>query len=115
MMRRTLIVAAAILLTAILVFAGGLKKLAVWSGVLKPGPDANGASIVLPNGWRITPAGRHITLPGDMVMKIIANPDGKTIFASTAGWHDHSVNTIDLQAEKSRTASTSGRSGPEWR
>ena len=84
-MRRILIVTAAILLTAILVFGGGLKKFALWSGVLKPGPDAKSSSIVLPNGWRITPAGRHITLPGDMVMKVIASPDGKNVFASTAG------------------------------
>jgi len=99
-MRRLLIIAAAILLGAILALGGGLRKLAVWTGVIKPGPDAKGASIVLPNGWRITPAGRHITLPGDMVMKIIASPDGKTVLASTAGWHDHSVSTIDLQSEK---------------
>jgi hypothetical protein len=99
-MRRLLIIAAAILLGAILALGGGLRKLAVWTGVIKPGPDAKGASIVLPNGWRITPAGRHITLPGDMVMKIIASPDGKTVLASTAGWHDNSVSTIDLQSEK---------------
>ena len=99
-MRRILIIAAAILVTAILALGGGLRKLAIWSGVIKPGPDVNGVSVVLPNGWRITPAGRHIQLPGDMVMKIIASPDGKTVLASTAGWHDHSVNAIDLQSEK---------------
>src|SRR5262249_54464429 len=97
-MRRSLIiVATAILLTTTIALAGGLKRLAVWSGVIKPGPDANGKAVVLPNGWRVTPAGRHVSLPGDMVMKIIAGPDGKTVFASTAGWHDHSVNAVEVQ------------------
>ena len=31
----------------------------------------------LPNGWRITPAGRHIKLPGDLPMKMIVTADGK--------------------------------------
>ena len=31
--------------------------------------DSTGA-ITLPNGWRITPAGKHIKLPGDLPMKM---------------------------------------------
>ena len=53
----------------------------------------------LPNGWRITPAGRHIKLPGDLPMKMIVTADGK-LLVNTAGWHDHSVNVIDLKTEK---------------
>src|ERR1051325_2742849 len=53
----------------------------------------------LPNGWRITPAGRHIKLPGDLPMKMIVTDDNK-LLVNTAGWHDHTVNVIDLKTEK---------------
>jgi YVTN family beta-propeller protein len=53
----------------------------------------------LPNGWRITPAGRHIQLPGDLPMKMIVTADGK-LLVNTAGWHDHDVNVIDMKTEK---------------
>ena len=55
--------------------------------------------MMLPNGWRITPAGRHIKLPGDLPMKMVVTADGKLI-VNTAGWHDHDVNVIDIQSEK---------------
>ncbi|MEP7341737.1 MAG: beta-propeller fold lactonase family protein [Acidobacteriota bacterium] len=77
--------------------AGGYQKL---KSMLRPGPNADGQGITLPVGWRITPAGRHLPLPGDMAMKIVVSPDGKHAFVNTAGWHDHSVNTIDLATEK---------------
>src|SRR5262249_61566830 len=99
-MRNIAVIAIAVVATTILAFGGGLRRLAVWSGVIRPGLESNGKSTVLPNGWRITPAGRHIALTGDMVMKIIPGLDGKTALVSTAGWHDHSVNTIDLQSER---------------
>src|SRR5947209_2348558 len=54
---------------------------------------------ILPNGWRITPAGRHIKLPGDLPMKMIVTSDDK-LLVNTAGWHDHAVNVIDLKTEK---------------
>lgn len=77
--------------------AGGYQKL---KSILRPGKNADGQGITLPVGWRITPAGRHLSLPGDMAMKIVVSPDGKHAFVNTAGWHDHSVNAIDLAGEK---------------
>ena len=53
----------------------------------------------LPNGWRITPAGRHIKLAGDLPMKMIVTTDDK-LLVNTAGWHDHMVHVIDLKTEK---------------
>src|SRR5260370_40875401 len=53
----------------------------------------------LPNGWRITPAGRHIKLPGDLPMKMIVMADGQ-LLVNTAGWHDHHVNWIDMKPAK---------------
>ena len=64
-------------------------------------PDHSNAEgrTTLPNGWRITPAGRHIKLPGDLPMKMIVVADGK-LLVNTAGWHDHDVNVIDMNTEK---------------
>ena len=98
-MKRRLFVAitALILLASAMALASNWRKLALWAGVVKPGPTADGKGALLPTGWKITPAGQQVPLPGDMVMKIIVSPDGKTVFANTAGWHDHSVNMVDAQ------------------
>ncbi|HVW85488.1 MAG TPA: hypothetical protein VHB50_12445, partial [Bryobacteraceae bacterium] len=63
-------------------------------------PDATGA-VTLPNGWRITPVGQHLALPGDLPMKMYVTPDGGSLIVNTGGFHDHSVNVIDLKARKS--------------
>jgi YVTN family beta-propeller protein len=63
----------------------------------QPGPDG---STTLPNGWRITPAGRHVQLPGDLPMKIYANRDGSSVIVSTGGYHDHSLSVIDVKSGK---------------
>ena len=55
--------------------------------------DSTGA-VTLPNGWRITPAGRHVKLPGDLPMKMQVLGDG-SILVLTAGYHDHSLNVLD--------------------
>ena len=56
-----------------------------------------GEQTLLPNGWKITPAGRHIKLPGDLPLKMIVAPDGKLLI-NTAGWHDQSIDVIDLKS-----------------
>lgn len=97
-MRRTMLIAAACgLLLVGFFFSGSFAKL---RGLILPGPAPDGKSVTLPTGWKITPAGRHIPLPGDMAMKIVLSADGKRMFVNTAGWHDHSVNAVDLATEK---------------
>jgi len=95
-MRKPAFIAWALLLAfSAIVVGGGYQK---FRSILLPGK--NGEVITLPVGWRITPAGRHLPLPGDMAMKIVVSPDGKYAFVNTAGWHDHSVNAIELAGEK---------------
>lgn len=60
--------------------------------------DSTGA-ITLPNGWRITPAGSHIKLPGDLPMKMLVTPNGQ-LLVLTAGYHDHSLNVIDVHSRE---------------
>jgi YVTN family beta-propeller protein len=48
----------------------------------------------LPNGWRITPAGRHATLP-DYVLNLTPSPDGKSLVALHCGHSPHGLAVID--------------------
>jgi YVTN family beta-propeller protein len=64
---------------------------------------------LLPNGWRLTPTGRHIKLPGDLPLKIIVTADGK-LLVNTAGWHDQNLNVIDMKSEKLEQSLDIGKS-----
>jgi YVTN family beta-propeller protein len=59
--------------------------------------DSTGA-VTLPNGWRITPAGRHVKLPGDLPMKMQLTGDGSQLLVLTGGFHDHSLSVIDTRS-----------------
>ena len=63
-------------------------------GPLPDHSDVRGA-MRLPNGWKLSPAGRVLPLPGDMPQRLISTPDGKYLFASTAGYHNHGISVID--------------------
>ncbi len=43
----------------------------------RPQPVAGGFD--LPNGWRITPAGKSIADTEDMVLKMVVAPDGRAV------------------------------------
>ncbi len=45
------------------------------SGAERPGRE--GDSVLLPNGWRIAPAGRHLAV-GDLPLAMVESPDGST-------------------------------------
>ncbi len=63
-------------------------------------PDGNGTGTRLPNGWHVTPAGTPIALPGDLPLKMLFSPDGKTLLTLTGGYHDHGVSLIDPATNK---------------
>jgi YVTN family beta-propeller protein len=48
----------------------------------------------LPNGWRLTPVGRHAVLP-DYVLNVTPSPDGKSIVALNCGHSPHGLAVID--------------------
>ncbi|MDR3691981.1 MAG: bifunctional YncE family protein/alkaline phosphatase family protein [Fimbriimonas sp.] len=54
----------------------------------------DGATL-LPNGWKVTPAGRSIDLAGDMPLKMAFSNDGSRLFVVTAGWHNQGITSID--------------------
>ncbi|HEX4067464.1 MAG TPA: beta-propeller fold lactonase family protein [Acidobacteriaceae bacterium] len=54
----------------------------------------------LPNGWRITPAGRAIATTGDLVLNAVVSPDGKIMVASHSGYLPHGIDVIDVRTQK---------------
>ena len=62
-------------------------------------PHALPDGFALPNGWRITPAGKNI--PGnDMVLNILLSPDGRNAVVLHAGYNPHGLVLIDTATEK---------------
>jgi YVTN family beta-propeller protein len=64
--------------------------------------DSTGA-VTLPNGWRITPAGAHLKLPGDLPMKMALAGGGSKLLVLTAGYHDHSLSVVDVRDRRLET------------
>ncbi|MBI4624756.1 MAG: SMP-30/gluconolactonase/LRE family protein [Verrucomicrobia bacterium] len=48
----------------------------------------------LPNGWQLTPAGRHVILP-DYVLNVAPSPGGESIVALHCGHSPHGIAVID--------------------
>lgn len=63
----------------------------------RPGWDAKHERFTLPNGWRLTPVGKMVTLPGDMPGNIVVLDGGKQALVNTCGFHDHSLSLVDLE------------------
>ena len=54
----------------------------------------------LPNGWRITPAGKPIVETEDMVLKMVVSPDGRTVIATHSGYNPHGLVVIDTMTHR---------------
>ena len=57
-------------------------------------PHKTDQGFLLPNGWQITPTGRHVTLP-DYVLNVSPTPDGKRLLAMHCGHSPHGLAVID--------------------
>src|SRR5947208_2553417 len=106
-----------LLVLAIIVGLGSAGFAAYWrhanavhpktgEAILTPGPDAN--ATMLFNGWRITPAGRHIAT-GDMLLGGAISPDKKTLAICNAGYSAHALHLIDIASEKEIAKLTVGK------
>jgi DNA-binding beta-propeller fold protein YncE len=58
-----------------------------------PGPQGGGVTL-LPNGWRIAPAGRHITV-GDLPLAMLESPDGRYLIVSNNGYAKPTLAVVD--------------------
>jgi YVTN family beta-propeller protein len=57
-------------------------------------PKALEGGYALPNGWRVTPAGRHAVLP-DYVLNLAPSPDGTSLIALHCGHSPHGLAVLD--------------------
>lgn len=63
----------------------------------RPGWNASMTRYLLPNNWVVSPVGQAVDLPGDMPGNILLASDGKQAYVNTVGYHDHSLNLVDLE------------------
>lgn len=52
--------------------------------------------VELPNGWKLTPAGRVVDLAGDMPLCVWPLPGGRRALILTGGYHDHSLSLVNI-------------------
>jgi DNA-binding beta-propeller fold protein YncE len=62
----------------------------------RPGHESREVTL-LPNGWRISPAGRHITV-GDLPLAMAESPDGRTLVITNNGYSKPTLTVIDLKS-----------------
>ncbi len=81
----------------------------VWPGSLGKGVT------LLPNGWKIAPAGRHITV-GDLPLAMVESPDGRHLIITNNGYAKPTLTVVDLKAGviASRTALDHAWLGLAW-
>jgi YVTN family beta-propeller protein len=82
--------------------------LATWvvaprNGIVSAAPPKSAGSsekgFVLPNGWVLTPAGRHVELT-DLPLNIVPLSDNRRVLVGTDGYNRHLLSLIDLGQEK---------------
>ena len=63
----------------------------------RPGSQGGG-KVLLPNGWTIAPAGRHIGV-GDLPLAMIESSDGRHLIITNNGYAKPSLTVVDLQRQ----------------
>jgi len=66
----------------------------------RPGVEGGGVTL-LPNGWRIAPAGRHLDA-GDLPLAMALHPDGRHLVITNNGWSEPSLRVVDLEQHEVR-------------
>ena len=61
----------------------------------RPGPLGEGVTL-LPNGWRIAPAGSHLDA-GDLPLAMALHPDGRHLVITNNGWSKPSLRVVDIE------------------
>ena len=61
-------------------------------------PEIESHAVLLPNGWRLTPAGKQLPL-GDLPLNIAVSPSGKLAAVTNNGESDQTIQLIDLEKD----------------
>src|SRR4051794_15566229 len=64
----------------------------------RPGRQRSGATL-LPNGWRIAPAGHHLQV-GDLPLNMLPSPDGRFVAITNNGWSKPTLTLFDTKTEQ---------------
>ena len=64
----------------------------------RPGPMGGGTTL-LPNGWRIAPAGRHLFI-GDLPLAMTLSPDGSSLIVANNGYQRPALRVVDLSRQE---------------
>ncbi|HEV3006854.1 MAG TPA: alkaline phosphatase family protein [Pirellulales bacterium] len=62
------------------------------------GPTDENA-FLLPNGWRLTPAGNHVPL-SDLPLNILVSADGSYALVATSGYNSHDLTVVELASQR---------------
>jgi YVTN family beta-propeller protein len=60
----------------------------------------NNGQYLLFNGWKLSPAGKVIPLPGDMPVKMLWADGGRMLLIQMAGFHDQGISLFDPASKK---------------
>ncbi len=85
----------AVLLLLLLLLVAAALPAAQRPKTARPGLESPGVTL-LPNGWKIAPAGRHITV-GDLPMAMAESPDGRLLVISNDGYSKPTLTLVDLK------------------
>jgi len=59
-------------------------------------PGVEKCSTLLPNGWRLAPAGRHLTV-GDLPLAMVESSDGRFVVVTNDGYEKPTLTVVDLE------------------
>ncbi len=93
MKRWTIVVLNLFCFAAMFLFAGDQKAQRRLPG------QVNGKSILLPNGWSLSPAGRHIPV-GDFPLALALHQNGRHLLVANNGYGKQSIDVIDVELGK---------------
>jgi YVTN family beta-propeller protein len=63
------------------------------------------AGFLLPNGWHLTPAGKHVVTT-DLPLNLIPLKDGKHVLVATSGYNKHELSLIDVSGSEPKVVSS---------
>jgi hypothetical protein len=65
---------------------------------IQPGALGGGVTL-LPNGWKIAPAGQHVQV-GSFPLAMVESPDGRYLFVTNNGYLKPSITVVDIKARR---------------